>query len=75
VSLQPSPQKGMHHRQPVVMKRKMHQTMATGPSFFLGMFPVSFPQVGHGEPSPLPPPLLLPRLMIMGPAAWAGGGG
>jgi hypothetical protein len=47
--------------------------MVMQPIFFLGMFPVSFPQVGQGEPSPDPP--LFPRLIIIGPGAGAGGGG
>jgi hypothetical protein len=46
--------------------------MATQPTVFLGMFPVSFPQVGQGEPSPDPP--WFPRLMIIGPC-WTGAGG
>ena len=44
--------------------------MATQPTFFRGMFPVSLQQVGQGEPSP---PLLSPTVMMVGPAAGAGG--
>ena len=44
--------------------------MVTQPIFFLGIWPVSFPQTGQGEPDPslLPPP----TVMIVGPAAGAG---
>ena len=44
--------------------------MATQPTFFLGMFPVSLPQVGQGEPLPLS---LFPTVITVGPAAGAGG--
>ena len=37
------------------------------------MFPVSFPQAGQGEPSPLL--LFPPTVMMVGPAAGGGGGG
>ena len=48
--------------------------IATQPTFFLGIFPVSLAHEGQGDPSPLllfPPP----TVMTVGPAAGAGGGG
>ena len=72
VSLQPSEQRGMQERtDPVKKRRQRHQRMATIPTFFLGMFPVSLQQDGHGEPSP--PPLFPPTVMTVGPAAGGGG--
>ena len=51
--------------------KQRHQAIVTQPIVFLGMFPVSFPQAGQGDPSP--PPLFPPTVMIVGPC-WAGGG-
>ena len=66
VSLQLSMQKGMQQASPPVRTNKTrHQTMVMQPIVFLGMFPVSFPQVGQGEPDPELP--LFPKLMIIGP--------
>jgi hypothetical protein len=69
VSLQESVQRGMQQR--LQLDSTMHQIMATIPTFFLGRFPVSFPQVGQGLPLPLFP--LLPAMMMVW--GWAGGGG
>ena len=65
VSLQLSMKNGMQQAHPPLKKsRTRHHTIVTHPTVFLGMFPVSFAQVGQGEPSPDPP--LFARLMIIG---------
>jgi hypothetical protein len=65
VSLQLSEQRGMKQSPyaPTVKRRHMHQAHATHPSFFLGMLPVSWPQIPQGDPLEL----LFCKLMIIGP--------
>ena len=52
------------------MKQATHQIIATIPTFFLGMFPVSLAHDGQGDPLPLSPPP--PTVTIVGPAAGGG---
>ena len=75
VSLQLFVQRGIKEQNPPPrMKQATHQIIATIPTFFLGMFPVSLAHEGQGDPSPplFPPP---PTVMTVGPAAGGGGGG
>ena len=73
VSLQESVQRGIREQSPPPRKNRVtHQMMATQPTFFRGIFPVSLVQEAQGDPLPLSPPP--PTEMTVGPAAGAGGG-